>query len=182
MKIYFKLVFGTSLALLASAFILTPAKANPPQTQAQADTEMDAEMEMETEEVETEVETETTNVEGTTGTIKSIAGSIVTVELEDGTVEHIYVSQPDLGRWNLIEGMMVVVSEGKIVGISESKVAVEQSSSLSSRTAAIWQELEASEGAQTSVSTTEVETTQTETTTYEVPQPQPEAAPVRALW
>jgi hypothetical protein len=57
------------------------------------------------------------------GTVKSIIGPLIIVHLENGQTVHINSSPAQLGIWNLIEGMTVLVEGNRIVDIGYTPLA-----------------------------------------------------------
>ncbi|NES80980.1 MAG: hypothetical protein F6K10_05995 [Moorea sp. SIO2B7] len=157
-----KITTGTTLSLLMCAVSTTPVMANPISEQAQR-----------------QYGNQASRYGGTTGRIRSIVGNLVTVELEDGESQTIWVPRADLGRWNLRPGMNVLIDENRIVGTASATTVAAQTGNLSSRTARLWREYEAGLRQRQRYQTTVTRsTTQRTVTSY----PETDYGPVRALW
>ena len=139
------LLTGTALSLLVSAGIVHPAMANPASDIAQRQN-------MST----------TANTEMITGIIKSIAGEIVTVDVEGGTYRTLRIERRVLGIMGLVPGVKIsaTVLRG---GYMVESVAVIPNVKVTASTAA----------ARTTTTTT---TTRTQTQTT----PAPRIAPMRS--
>ncbi len=162
---------GTTVSLIACAVAIAPANANSIG-----------------EQVNLHARKEIREGQQFTGKIVSIVGDLVAVEFED-TDETVWigVSQVDLRRWSLVEGMYVsLVATGRlyrITGIASESIIVQQSRA-TGRTAAAWRQI--GQGRRTQVTiprrstTTQRRTTRQRTQQF-VPAPA-QSQPIRGLW
>jgi hypothetical protein len=158
----FHLLAGTVVSLTLATTLATPANAN----QLESSTEVVA------------ARNDDYTGEAVVGTIRSIAGNVVTVQFADGTTGRYWLSRADIQRWSLVEGTDVLIADDTIVGVSRGIVVAE--STYRSRTAELWRELETTSTTPTRTEPTRsvtIEQTPT-TTTY----PEVQQRPVRALW
>ena len=153
-----KFLTGSTISLLFWTIATTSAAANPTIQQAQRPSRI-------------------SQNQGTTGTIKSIVGNLVTVKLNNSETTTIWVSRWEQGQLNLREGNDVVVVDNRIVGLARQEIAVQRTETLNSRTAAIWQEIEQSRRQRTQ-RTIPRRSVQPVTTIRRTE----ETEPVRALW
>ncbi|MGQ4649029.1 hypothetical protein [Lyngbya aestuarii] len=149
----FNILTGTTLSLLLCAAAIAPANANS--INAQASDQLLAQNNDDMQNYRR-------------GTVKSIAGNLVTVGLDDGDTETFWVPHMELGQLNLRGGTPVYVSDKRIVRVVRpgDLVIVETptSSDRSERIAQVFEELKR-------------KTTEQRTTVISEPVPSP--APVR---
>ncbi len=169
----------------------TPSRANtqPVQTPMQMEnqsTPSSTPMQMENQSTPSSTGTNTTNM--VSGTVKSIEGEVVTLEMADGMTKEMRVSRADLQRLNLREGMQIsaildaqsmasniTLAQGSTTtgtGATSSQVGT-SSSTIENTTSTTSTEAESSSATPT--------TTTTENTSTTV-QSTPANRPVRALW
>ena len=207
-----KLLPGTMLVILASTLSINPVSAqtdpasgtggmqnqmdmNTPQTPTRTNTQpVQTPMQMENQSTpdsnqmqmqqSTPRSTETTT-NTVSGTIKSIEGEVVTIEMADGMTKQMRVSRADLQRLNLSEGMQVSATVD--AQSMASNISVAQASTTTTGTEATSSQVGTSSTSTESTTTTEAEsssdptTTTTENTRTTV-QSTPANRPVRALW
>jgi len=149
----FKVLTGTTLSLLLCAAAIAPANANSIDAQA-------------SEQLLAQNSDDVQNYRR--GTVRSITGNLVTVELDDGDTDTFWVPHMELGQLNLRGGTPVYVSDKRIVRVVRpgDLVIVETptSSDRSERISQVFEELKR-------------KTTQQRTTVISQPAPRP--APVR---
>ncbi|MBW4620253.1 MAG: hypothetical protein KME17_12975 [Cyanosarcina radialis HA8281-LM2] len=161
---------GLSLALVVSAGALCPAMADDSTAPAGSSSST----------------TQSYSTEGTRGTIASIVGGIVTLRTTSGETKTYWLSKEEIGRYNLIPGQEVIVSEKE--GATTVAMYIPQADVATSVTAARILAIR-SEVVARSPETTETTTTTTTATETTAPTPLPavggndlpETAP-RALW
>jgi hypothetical protein len=161
---------GLSLALVVSAGAFCPAIADDSSAPAGSSSPT----------------TESYSSEGTRGTIASIVGGIVTLRTTSGETKTYWMSKEEIGRYNLIAGQEVIVSEE--AGSTTVAMYVPKADVSTSVTAARILAIRSEVVARSPETTTTTTTTATETT---APTPLPavgggnlpetETAP-RALW
>lgn len=210
-----KLLPGTMLLMLASTLSINPVSAqqtpasgtgetpnqintNTPQTPSRTNTQpvptpMQMEsspsapsstpMQMERQAAPSSTETSTNTV---TGTVKSIEGQVVTLEMADGMTKQMRVSRADLQRLNLREGMEISATvDAQSVA---SNITLAQASTTtgaeatSTQTGTTSTTTEATTSTTTEVDDTSATPTTTTESTRTTVESTPANRPVRALW
>ncbi len=200
-----KLLPGAMLLMLASTLSINPVSAqsqpaqgttpmqmdgmmNTPQTPTRSNTQpVPTPMQMDRMQIQqsTPSSTETTNT--VSGTIRSIEGETVTIEMADGMTKQMMVSRADLQRLNLREGMQISASLD--ASSMASNITVAQAITTTTGTEATSSQVgrtSTSTESTTSTITTEPDVSSDPTTTTEstrtTVQSTPANRPVRALW
>lgn len=196
-----KLLPGTMILMLASTLSISPVSAqiepssgssemqnqmNTQQTPTRTNTQpVPTPMQMESQSAPSSTDTTTTNT--VSGTIRSIEGQTVTLEMADGMTKQMMVSREDLQRLNLREGMQI--SATLDAQSMASNITLAQASTTTTGTEATSSQVGTTSTTEATTSTTSTEvdassqtpTTTTETTRTTV-QSTPANRPVRALW